>query len=128
MSKISVAIEISNIGPLKLSGDKLFDYYGNLYCYLSETAHYLKLENPFRGFGYYATFTDAQYSSLLKLLKFLTKRYNIPPGFLAGNKRFQTLSSGELKAFKGILSHVNFRNDKSDLSPAFDYEKLVGKI
>ncbi|HPD65122.1 MAG TPA: peptidoglycan recognition family protein [Bacteroidia bacterium] len=128
MSKASIGIEISNIGPLRLNGDNLYDYYGNLYCHLTETQYYKVLDVAWRGYSYFATFTDAQYESLIKLLKFLTNRYNIPPVFLPENRRFETLTLQEIRQFKGILSHANFRKDKSDMSPAFDYSRLVGQF
>jgi len=128
MSKSSVAIEVSNIGQLKLNNGKLYDYYGNIYCDESENQYYIKLDTPWRGEHYFATYTEEQYLSIIKLLQFLKGRYNIPPDFLPEEQRLITLTETQLKTFSGILSHVSFRKDKSDMSPAFDYSKIVGKI
>ena len=44
----SVAVEISNFGPLKLSGETLTTEGGAYYCDLTDTDHYIKLDAPWR--------------------------------------------------------------------------------
>ncbi len=128
MSSSSVAIEISNIGPLKASGTDLVTTYSasDVYCALTESAYYTKLAKSYRGYSYYASFTDAQYTSLTKLLRLLTKKYNIPRTFLGAENRYATLEHPE--NVKGILSHVNFRPDKADIGPAFDWNRLIAGV
>lgn len=125
MSSKTIAIEISNIGCLKKIGNNLVTTYSNndIYCTLDETSFYKKIP-AYRGFEYFATYTQTQYNSLKLLLKFLTKKYNIPYAFLPSNKRFNLFSSAEAEAFNGICSHVNFRADKWDIGPAFDWSKI----
>jgi N-acetylmuramoyl-L-alanine amidase len=127
MSRECIGIEISNIGPLKKIGNNLVTTYSNsdVYCSLDETQYYVKLDSSFRGYEYYAKFTDNQYNSLIKLLKFLCGRYNIPKTFLSPSKRYQTLSANEFTNFSGIASHINCRSDKVDIGPAFDWDKLI---
>ncbi|MFA8434695.1 MAG: N-acetylmuramoyl-L-alanine amidase [Marinifilaceae bacterium] len=123
-SKDSVGIELSNIGPLKLSGNKLLTVYGDEYCSIEEEQYYTKIEEPFRGYSYFATFTEEQYQSLDILLKFLTARYQIPFELLPENVRFET--NEENAGFKGIVSHINFRpSDKWDIGPGFEWERIV---
>jgi N-acetyl-anhydromuramyl-L-alanine amidase AmpD len=129
MSQRSIAIEISNIGYLRRRSDgQLHTLYStdDVYCSESETAFYQKLPQPYRGEQYYARFTNVQYNSLLLLLRFLTKRYNIPRKFLPPDKRFLPFSSAaEATSFKGICSHVNYRpTGKWDIGPAFDWARL----
>jgi N-acetylmuramoyl-L-alanine amidase len=130
MSKESIGIEISNIGPLKKIGDNLVTTYGDndVYCTLNETQYYTKLVNKYREFEYYAKFTDAQYLSTIKLIKFLCAKYNLPKTFVAEAKRFNILTSAEFTAFKGIVSHVNCRTDKVDIGPAFDWNRIVSGV
>lgn len=126
MSKSTIGIEMSNIGCLIKSSNNLVTTYSNtdVYCSLDETSFYTKIPK-YRGFEYFATYTQAQYDSLKKLLKFLSNKYNIPYTFLPLNKRFDLFtSSTESANFKGICSHVNFRADKWDIGPAFDWSKL----
>ncbi|MFQ5709551.1 MAG: N-acetylmuramoyl-L-alanine amidase [bacterium] len=120
-SRRCIGIEISNIGPLKVQGDHLQDAYGGNYCTLDETQFYHR--TAFRDYDYYATFNDGQYDQLILLLKYLTEAFNIPRDFLPENVRYQTVA--EAAAFNGILSHVNFRKDKVDIGPAFDWARIV---
>ena len=123
--KKSIGIELSNAGPLRLVGEDLF-YKDNkqFYCKLSDEAYYTKTEEPFREQQYFATFTDAQYNSLIILLRYLTTSYTIPRKFLDRDKRY--IASKENSDFNGIVSHINFRSkDKWDLGPAFDWDKVI---
>lgn len=127
-SKRTIAIEMSNIGFLKRIGDKLVTVYSDndVYCDISENQFYTKLDLPYRGEQYFATYTKQQYNSLLLLLRYLTTEYNIPGNFLPENKRYITGVQNELVNFKGITSHVNYRSSgKWDIGPAFDWEKII---
>lgn len=126
MSSKTIPIEISNIGPLKRIGNNLVSTYRDtdIYCGLEETSLYHKIPK-YRGFEYFAAFTEAQYKSIKGLLLFLTGKYNIPYQFLSENKRFELFTESEVKIFKGVCSHVNFRKDKWDIGPAFDWGKII---
>lgn len=132
MSKSSIAIELSNIGYLRKVGDNLVTAYSDsdVYCSLSDQRYYTNLtEDNFRGYEYYATFTDMQYKSLPLLLKYLTRVFNIPANFITADKRYQTLSAVELVPFSGIVSHINFReSEKWDIGPAFEWEQLINGL
>lgn len=127
MSKESIAIELSNIGPLTLSGTDLINVYGSKYCSLSDVEQYTKVEGGFRGYDYFASFTNEQYISLNTLLTYLSNTFNIPYEFLSEDKRVNIFSSGTAaKAFRGICTHVNFRpTGKYDLGPDFDWNKII---
>lgn len=120
----SVGIEMSNIGPLRLVGNSLHSSYGKTYCTTDQTQYYTKLDEPFRGCNYFATFTKQQYQSLQTLLHYLTERYSIPYRFLPQDQRFQTSEANA--AFKGIVSHLNFRIEgKWDIGPAFEWQRIT---
>ena len=129
--KKTVAIELSNIGYLKKVGDDLVSVYSDtdVYCSVSETQFYTKLDTPFRGEEYYATFTDEQYESLIKVLRFLTNQFDIPREFLPEDRRYITGTDPDLPNFKGIVSHVNYReSEKWDYGPAFDWNRLISGV
>lgn len=129
--KRTVAIELSNIGYLKRIGDNLVGPYSDtdVYCTISETQHYIKLETPFREYEYYAAFTDEQYDSLTTLLRYLTSQYDIPRAFLPEDKRYITGTTADVPSFKGITSHINYRTeDKWDFGPAFDWDRLISGV
>ncbi len=129
-SQRSIPIELSNIGFLrKKAGGLLHTMYGidDVYCTEAETAYYQKLPALYRKEIYYAKFTNAQYNSLILLLRYLTARFNIPRTLLTPDKRYKVFgTSAEAQNFKGICSHVNFRaTGKWDIGPAFDWDRVA---
>lgn len=128
MSNSSIGIEISNIGFLVKNGKNFHTIYSNddVYCTQAETAYYTEIP-AYRGQKYYATFTNAQYNSLILLLRYLTARFNIPRTFLPTDKMYDTFPSAKAAAdFSGICSHVNFRpTGKWDIGPAFNWKKVT---
>jgi N-acetyl-anhydromuramyl-L-alanine amidase AmpD len=125
MSRSSIGVEISNIGPLRLQGQMLIPAVASVptdvYCSLNEAAYYRKAS--YRGYNYYASFTEAQYASLVTLLRYLTARFNIPRRFLPPASRYETRN--DIPNFRGVVSHVNFRPDKFDIGPAFDWDRVI---
>ncbi|MBC7773838.1 MAG: N-acetylmuramoyl-L-alanine amidase [Phycisphaerae bacterium] len=129
-SQRSIPIELSNIGFLrKKAGGLLHTIYSkdDVYCTEAETSQYQKLPEAYRNELYYAKYTSAQYNSLIRLLRYLTARFNIPRTFLPPSKRYKVFgTSAEAQNFKGICSHVNFRpSGKWDIGPAFDWERVA---
>ena len=124
-SRRTIGIEISNIGPLTLQGEKLNTDYRDTYCTSDQQTYYL--EQSYRGYEYFATFTDGQYDSLILLLRYLTSRYRIPRKFLSPTRRFEAGSF--VKDFRGIVSHVNYRaQGKVDIGPAFEWDRLIAGV
>jgi N-acetylmuramoyl-L-alanine amidase len=128
MSRSSVGIELSNIGYLQKKPAGLVTQYSStdVYCTEDEAAYYRK-GPPYRVQTYFATFTDAQYASVVRLLRFLTARYAIPRKFLGAHERYDVV--GAVDAFRGITSHVNYRpSGKWDIGPAFDWDRVVAGV
>jgi len=137
--KSSIGIEISNYGFLTEKAGNLETYYSRLknangvpgpvdvYCSLAEREAYEKLSSPFRQQVYYATYSEAQYESLIILLRYLTAQYNIPRQFLPESVRYQ--ATNEVLNFKGIVTHINYRVDgKWDIGPALNWKKLIDGV
>lgn len=127
MSMESIGIEISNIGPLELNGNNLVTTYSktDVYCSLDETQFYTRLDNKYRGYQYFATFTPAQYEAVRQLLRYLCMKYDIPNHFLNEPERYQIMTDAAFKSYTGIVSHVNCRTGKVDIGPAFDWNKIM---
>jgi N-acetyl-anhydromuramyl-L-alanine amidase AmpD len=124
-SKRSIAIEISNIGPLTEKGTTLHDIYGSPYCELSEQGYYIKLSSPWRGYQYFATFTDSQYSTLKNMLTFLCNKWSIPRTIMQESSRYN-LFGDNASTYRGICTHANYRADgKVDIGPAFGWDKII---
>jgi len=125
--KRSIAIEVVNVGPLKEDDgnpDQLNwwppeNEYRTKWCTTDETDKYKKVSD--RGIDYYATFTDAQYTSIKRLLTYLCDKYNIP--MVAPSDKLKTDVDG-LANFKGIIAHQHYRRDKYDMGPAFEWNRI----
>jgi N-acetyl-anhydromuramyl-L-alanine amidase AmpD len=124
-SKLSIGIELSNIGPLLRDGDVLRTLYGDVYCDITDHWAYHKFDQAFRGYYYFATYTEEQDKSLVSLFKYLTKRYSIPATFF--EPAFETSDN---------IINFNFRDDKKDngnykkvdIGPAFQWEKIKREL
>lgn len=129
-SKASIGIEISNIGPLRRDGDLMLTAYSkpdekDVYCRADQKDAYV--EAPYRGWDHFATYTGAQYESLVTLLRYLTARWAIPRKFLPVSRRYTTIE--EIGHFKGIVSHVSYRaTGKTDIGPGFDWDRVISGV
>jgi N-acetyl-anhydromuramyl-L-alanine amidase AmpD len=129
-SAATIGIEISNIGPLKLSGGKLhYETSKGLqpYCDASETEFYVKADEPFRKAEHFATYTAAQYASVKALIDLLSAKFGIAKNFIAGKQRFEPFATAKAaREHAGVASHVNYRKSgKWDIGPSFQWD-LVG--
>jgi N-acetylmuramoyl-L-alanine amidase len=124
-SRRSVAIEISNIGPLAVHGTTLMDIYGQPYCDILEQQYYIKLPTSFRGYQYYASCTESQYVSIKNLLAYICNKWSIPKTILPESTRYNLFGDNAC-TYRGICTHANYRADgKTDIGPAFNWEKIV---
>ncbi len=130
MSKESIGIEISNYGWLTLQGDTLYTYptkigetLGNPYCTLADDNLY-SITKDYRGKKYWCNFTEEQYTSVKNLIQVLTLTYDIPLKFLPDELKLAYTT--QVIKHEGICSHVNFRKDKWDIGPNFNWDKLNG--
>jgi N-acetylmuramoyl-L-alanine amidase len=129
MSSSGIAIELSNVAYLRPKGSDLVDPYGAPYCTLADRDAYVALPKPYRGYSNFATFPDAQYKSLVTLLRYLTKTYDIPPTFLDESKRYDVFPN--VASFRGITTHVNYQPQsygKWDFGPAFDWTRVISAL
>lgn len=129
MSKSAVAIELSNVAYLRDKDGKLVDPYGAEYCSPADTGAYQAVTKAYRGYTKFATFTDAQYTSLANLLRYLTATYKIPAAFLPEDKRYDVYT--DVANFKGITTHVNYQPEsygKWDIGPAFDWARIIAAL
>lgn len=128
-SKRAIGIEISNYGPLRRIGDDLVTAYHtekarNVYCTVQDTEQYVKME--WRGYEYWATYTREQMFAIIDLLLGLTYHFDIPRRFLPERLRYETTS--DAASWNGILSHANYRKDKYDIGPAFDWDCIIDMV
>jgi N-acetyl-anhydromuramyl-L-alanine amidase AmpD len=125
-SASSIGVEISNFGPLELDEEKgiLKTWSDKDYCSIDQTDEYVYVAEGFRGKHYFATFTDEQYRTVDSLITNLCRKFNIL-------RKLPSKSDREIKFTsapgEGIWSHQNFRADKHDMGPAFDWSRISGR-
>lgn len=127
LEKSSIGIEIVNVGPFTLGkkeDDKniLYTYTNKAYCHLSETERYVQAE--YRGKFYWQSFTSEQYASVRMLLDDLGRQFNIDPYAPAPFPRLNLWNLSDLMTFRGVTTHGNYRSDKFDIGPAWDWSKI----
>ncbi len=125
-SRLSIGIEISNLGPLKRKGNELYTYFDQAYTTLDHKEDYTALDQPYRGYSHYASYSPQQINAVIVLLRYLTATCHIPRAFLPEANRYETTT--EVTSFNGIVSHVNFRTDKYDLGPAFPWNDVINGV
>jgi N-acetyl-anhydromuramyl-L-alanine amidase AmpD len=108
-SKASIGIELINMGALTRKDDVIYDAYGKKF--LGEYIHY---PEKFRGYEYFAKYTQDQIDALGTLLVYLSRTFDIPTDY---NDDIWNVTKRALSGEKGIFSHTSFRSDKSDLHP-----------
>lgn len=142
MSPTSIGIEVSNWGPLRKSGDHLETWdHGHYYCDLADADAYYELAEPYRGASYFARPTDAQYDSLILLLRYLTEdksNLGTDGAFIPVQRSFREVgkrgdlftSDEEAQSYKGICCHTNFRaTGKWDYPEAgYDWDRIVNGV
>jgi len=129
MSSSAVAIELSNVAYLREKNGNLVDPYGAFYCSTADQDAYQKVSTAYRGYSTFATFTDAQYKSLINLLRYLTATYKIPAAFVPEAQRYDVYQ--DVATFKGITTHVNYQPQsygKWDIGPAFDWTRVMAGV
>jgi N-acetyl-anhydromuramyl-L-alanine amidase AmpD len=119
----SIGIEIANVGPLTPSADRrsLNWWTGHPFCALDETNAYR--QQRYRGYEYYAAFPPTQVDAVGALVRHLVERFSIPRQLAPAARRHE-FDEAFFASFRGIATHANFRKDKYDIGPAFDWEAL----
>lgn len=129
LEKATIGIEVVNIAYLVLGkGEKdkdvLYTYTKKPFCKLSDTDKYV--QTTYRGQHYWQTFTEGQYAALRYLLPLLRDQFMIdfqapaPKGY----PRLNAWDLDTLMGYRGLTTHANYRSDKYDIGPAFDWTRI----
>ncbi len=124
----SIAIELANVGPLKIDAEKEdqpLNWWPNKwktrFCARDEKDKYV--EATFRGIDFFASIPETQQDVTGKLVRHLCNRFEIPKKIPA-SKRLMERDVAFFSGFKGVVSHQNFRKDKWDMGPSFNWDRL----
>jgi N-acetylmuramoyl-L-alanine amidase len=110
-----IGIEIVNWGPLRKTNG----------CFLTWNDYPYNGEAVQVGGGYWEPYADAQYESLIKLVRYLCRKHAIPPNYPPEGPGNYHSDASQLASFRGILGHCALDNTKVDPGPHFDWEKLA---
>jgi N-acetyl-anhydromuramyl-L-alanine amidase AmpD len=123
----SIGIEVVNPGPLRVdkSDPNRLNWYplnfGARWCGIEEKEKYVRA--AYNGFDYWASFPDDQAAAVRDLVVDLCSRFQIPATTPPPALR-AAFDPKIFASFQGIASHQNFRRDKSDIGPAWDWQML----
>ncbi len=120
MHSHSVGIELCNIGFLTKRGSNFYTYTGAKV----NPKYVTELSVPFRGYKYWASYSDAQLDSLHALTIQIANQHsiNLEIGLKdrinkIGAAAFEYYDDAKNGKIKGLLSHTNVRKDKTDVYP-----------
>lgn len=126
--KRSIGIELASEGALLERG-------GKLYCYdrISMRTRFadksFDLGRAWRGYRYFDAYAEAQIAATIELVGDLLHRFSIPPAV------FRDVLTGTPSKFDvnhrlwtGILGHAHLRDEKTDVHPGFDWNRLVSEL
>jgi N-acetyl-anhydromuramyl-L-alanine amidase AmpD len=123
----SIGIEIVNVGPLQPAngnGQGLNWWpkeWGQQYCSVDDSGKYV--ECTYRGKRYFAAFPEPQMQAVSRLTNRLCEQFGIRRQLAPSSRRLE-YDQAFFDSYKGIATHVNFRPDKWDIGPAFEWERL----
>jgi N-acetyl-anhydromuramyl-L-alanine amidase AmpD len=120
----SIGIELASVGPLMKSD-------GKFYCFeriTPQTEYTGKVFDVgagkrWRGYRFFAQYTDQQIRSTSELVEMLFHDFNIKAA--APIEKFNVLSK---MPQSGVFGHFHVRSDKSDVHPGFDWKSLNVKL
>lgn len=116
LEKETIHIEICNYGGLSEMGGKYYIFGNKLNEMPKEKVQVYKAEH--RGYKAFEKYTDAQIKSVVNLIKYLQKEFQI-----------EILDVEEFWHFgaksKGLYSHTTVRKDKSDIHPQPELIKAI---
>ena len=94
-----------------------------LYHMYNDKNKYFDCVLPFRDYSFFDIYDEPQVVATISLVNHLCEQFSIPKQLIPNNDKLAFMPS-VLDTFSGIITHVNVRNDKSDLGPSFDWTKL----
>lgn len=115
--KASISVVLENSGWFRKDNmiDKYVDWLGNIYNKDSKDV----LTKRWRNYTYWDKYTDKQIESLKELINLLCDKHDINKNFIGHNTYDENVD-----LFKGIVFRSNYYQESTDVSPAFDIEKL----
>jgi len=121
LDQISIGIEVCNWGPLTKKGDKFYNYVNTVVPADQVT----ELDEPFKGYTYWHSYTEAQIQSVKELLLYWGEFYKIPLDY---HEDIWGVTTRALKGEPGVFTHNSVRSDKMDLYPHPDMIEMLKSL
>lgn len=113
--KCNITITLVNEGWLKLNEMNVYvDWLGHIY-----SKNIKSFERSWRDYKYWANYTEEQLNSLKDLINYLCKEFDIENKVIDHN-----VYDENIDIFKGITFRSNYSRLLTDVSPAFEIEKI----
>ena len=113
--KCNISITLVNQGWLKLNDMNVYvDWLGHIY-----SRDIKPLERNWRDYRYWANYTEEQFKSLKNLIEYLCIEFNIKENIID-----YTVYDSDVDIFKGVTFRSNYYQEVTDVSPAFEIEKI----
>ena len=93
-------------------------------CTLEDKNQYFDWPLVYRGYGFFHSYTELQTVAAIWLVNQLCEQFNIPKKLIPNQDKF-AFDESLILGFTGVLTHANVRIDKSDLDPAWDWDRLA---
>jgi N-acetyl-anhydromuramyl-L-alanine amidase AmpD len=110
LDKISIGIEICNWGQLSEVNGKFYTYTGKEI----NQDEVIELDNPYKGFRYFHSYTEKQINSVRDLLLLWNNKYGITLDY---NEDIWKVCPRALRGENGVFTHNSVRVDKVDIYP-----------
>jgi N-acetyl-anhydromuramyl-L-alanine amidase AmpD len=121
LNKTSIAIELISWGGLKVVNGKCF----NAYRQEVTNEPVTMLEQEYRGYTAFHSYTPEQIESVKNLLLYWRERYNIPLNY---HENMWDVNTDALTGVKGVWTHTSFRFDKSDMFPQNEMVEMLKQV
>ncbi len=112
IDQYAISISLVNEGWLIPDGDTYYNLNKNEYTNTP-------INKYWRGYDFWAEYTEEQYISLKSLILKLTKDFGIQPHITPYNTLIKDITT-----INGVICRGNISKQFSDLSPLFDFNKL----
>lgn len=118
INRNSIIICLENLGWLQK--EPLTDYYVN---WIGDIYKGKVFEKKWRDYYFWQPYTEKQLDSTVELCKELFKDMSISPTIVGHNTKINGIQK-----YEGVVTRSNFYSDRTDLSPAFNFEEFLKKI
>ena len=118
INRNSIIICLENLGWLQK--EPLTDYYVN---WIGDIYKGKVFEKKWRDYYFWQPYTEKQLDATVELCKELFKDMSISPTIVGHNTKINGIQK-----YEGVVTRSNFYSDRTDLSPAFNFEEFLKKI